>query len=201
MSSHRDETGAPCSRHRPVSQDVIMMYAAIGSRMSSFHHDVASKLQSLMMAVDEITELGNDDVRTAAATAAIALQEINQMLSINRALTKTPQRKATSLREIVARAAERHGVKLRGDVPDIQVQAALASMVHALDLLIDMLAGPSRGERAVAIEVADGMRITLTATTAFEAINEHVELAAFLLAREAATLTCRANGFVVELAQ
>lgn len=202
MSSHSDETGAPCTRHVPVSHESILTYAAIGARMSSFHHDVASKLQSLMMAVDEITEAGNDDVRGAAATAAVALQEINGLLSVNRALTKAPQRKPTPLRDLVTRAAARHGVKLGGEVPDIQVLAALPSFVHALDLLIDMLAGPLRGERTVVIAVkqAERVTLTLTATTTFEANNEHVALAAFLLAREAGTLTCSANGFVVELA-
>lgn len=202
MSSHRDETGAPCTRHQSISQDTLLTYAAIGSRMSSFHHDVASKLQSLMMAVDEISELGNDDVRSAAATAALALQQINQLLSVNRALTKAPQRKATPLPEILARATERHGVKLRGDVPEVNVNVSLAAVAHALAMLLDMLAGPMRGERAAAISVerkGDRVAVALSAVSTFEANNEHVELAAFLLARETATLTCNANGFVVEL--
>lgn len=170
--------------------------------MSSFHHDIASKLQSLMMALDEIAELGNDDVRAATATATTAMHEINQLLTVNRALTKPPQRKRTRLREILARATERHGVRLRGDLPDIEVNVSLASIAHALDLLLDMLAGQPRGERAVSISVAQGkdrIALALTATTAFEPINEHVELAAFLLTRETGTLSCSPNGFIVEL--
>jgi len=211
VSSHDDETGAPCTRHLPVSQDALLAYAAIGSRMSSFHHDVASKLQSLMMAVDEISELGNEDTRAGAVTAATALQELNQLLAVNRALTKPPQCKRTSLRGLLARASERHGVKLRGEVIDADVNIALPSIAHALDLLLDMLAGPLRGERAVAIEVtrpspgipkghqSDRVGLALTATTTFEANNELIALAAFLLARETASLSCHANGFVVEL--
>jgi hypothetical protein len=202
VSSHDDETGGRCTRHQPVSQEAVLTYAAIGSRMSSFHHDVASKLQGLMMAIDEITELGNDDTRAAATTAATALQELNQLLAINRALTKAPQRKRTALRELMARASERHGVKLRGDMIDADVNVALPSMTHALDLLVDMLAGPLRGERTVALEVsrkAERVVLVLTATTTFEANNEHIALAHFLLARETGTLACRADGFVVEL--
>jgi hypothetical protein len=59
-----------------------------------------------------------------------------------------------------------------------------------------------RGERTVAVEVTrkpDRAAVALTATTPFEANNELIALAAFLLARETATLSCRANGFVVEL--
>jgi hypothetical protein len=180
----------------------VLAYAAIGSRMSSFHHDVASKLQGLMMAVDEISELANDDTRAAATTAASALHELNQLLSVNRALTKAPQRKRTPLRELVTHAFQRHGVRMRGDVLEVDVNVALPSIAHALDLLIDMLAGPLRGERTVAIEVsrkAECVVLVLTAMTTFEANNEHIELAHFLLARETATLACRANGFVVEL--
>ena len=202
MTEHKDETGAPCTRHQPVSQDVILTYAAIGSRMQSFHHDVASKLQSLMIAIDEILEVGNDDVLGAAVTAATALQQINQLLTVNRALTKPPQRKLISLRELIARASERHGVKLRGELPDMQVNVALASVCHALALLLDMLAGQLRGERVVSISVAHGqdrVALSLAATTPFEADNEHVALAAFLLARETATLSCTPKGFVVEL--
>ena len=202
MSSHHDETGAPCSRHEPVSMDAILTYAAIGSRVSSFHHDIASKLQSLMMALDEIGELATEDIRPAAATAMTALQELNQMLAVNRALAKPPQRKATKLRDVIARASERHGVKIQGEVLDVDVVVAMASIAHALDMLFDMLAGPLKGVRTVAIEVtrtSDRVAIALSATTTFVAQNELIDLAAFLLAREEGALTCNAHGFVVVL--
>ena len=202
MSGHRDETGAPCTRHAPASQESLLGFAAIGSRMSSFHHDVASKLQSLMMALEEITELGNEDVRAAAGTATTALQEINALLSVNRALTKAPQRRPTALRELLERASERHNVTLRGDVMDVKVNIALPSVAHALAMLIDMLAGALRGERSVAVEVSrkpESVALALMATTKFEPNSVMIDLAAFLLARENATLSCRADGFVVEL--
>ena len=202
MSSHDDETGAPCTRHVPLASDVILTYAAIGARVSSFHHDVASKLQSLMMAIDEISELASDDVRPVAATAMTALQELNQLLVVNRALAKAPQRKPTKLRDLVARAAERHGVRIRGDVLDINVVVALPSIAHALDMLFDMLAGPLKGPRSVALEVTqtgDRVTLALTAMTKFEAHPELIELAAFLLGREEGALSCTPNGFVVVL--
>lgn len=202
MRTHCDETSTPCTRHSDVSQDVILEYAAIGSRMSSFHHDVASKLQSLMMAVDEIVELGSDNLRSAAMTATAALQGINELLAVNRALTKAPQRRPTSLPEIIARAAARHGVHVRGDQVDVDVNVALPSIAHALDLLLDMLAGPMRGERAVSLEITklpDCVALGLEATAPFEANNEHIALATFLLVREAGALTCSSTGFVVVL--
>lgn len=202
MSSHHDETGAPCTRHEPIEQDVILAYAAIGARVSSFHHDIASKLQSLMMALDEIGELAKDDLQPAASTAMTALQEINALLTVNRALAKGPQRKPTRIRDLLARAAERHGVKLQGDVPELDVVVAMPSIAHALDMLLDMLAGPLKGPRLVAIEVtrtSDRVALALTATTSFDSHNELVALAAFLLGREEGALTCNPNGFVVVL--
>lgn len=202
MSSHFDETGAPCTRHVPIESDVILSYAAIGARVSSFHHDVASKLQSLMMALDEISELANEDLRPVAITAMTSLQELNALLAVNRALAKAPQRKPTQLRELVARAAERHGVKVRDELPEVEVVVALPSIAHALDMLLDMLAGPLKGPRAVAIDVtrtSDRVALALTATTTFDAQNELVELAAYLLSREEGALTCNPHGFVVVL--
>lgn len=202
MSSHHDETGGPCTRHEPVESDVLLAYAAVGARVSSFHHDIASKLQSLMMALDEIGELANDDLRPAAATAMAALQDLNGLLNANRALAKAPQRKPTQLRELLRRASERHGVKLQGEVIDVDVIVAWPSIAHAIDMLIDMLAGPLKGQRTVAFEItrtSERVALALSATTTFDAQNELIELAAFLLAREEGTLTCNANGFVVVL--
>lgn len=202
MTSHHDETGALCTRHVPVDSDVLLAYAAVGARVSGFHHDIASKLQSLMMAIDEINELANDDVRPAVATATTALQELNALLTVNRALAKGQQRKPTHLRELLARASERHGVKLQGELPDVNVIVALPSIAHALDMLLDMLAGPLRGPRTVRVEVtrtSEQVALALSAATAFDVQNEMVELAAFLLAREEGALTCNPHGFVVVL--
>lgn len=202
MSSHHDETGALCTRHVPVELDVLLAHAAVGARVSSFHHDIASKLQSLMMALDEISELAGEDLRPSAATALTALHELNALLKVNRALTKAPQRKPTQLRELIARASERHGVKLHGEVLDVEVLVALPSIVHALAMLLDMLAGPIKGPRSVRVEVtrtSELVAVALSATTPFDAQNELVQLAAFLLAREEGALTCNPNGFVVVL--
>lgn len=206
-AQHVDESGQTCTRHAPISLDALFAYAAVGSRVSSFHHDAASKLQSLMMAVDEIGELANDEMRGAVATARTALRDLNQLLTINRALTKPPQPKATPLREVIARAAERFGVKVRGELPAVDVNVALPSIAHALALLLDMTAGPLRDARTVAVasSVATGrVTLTLTATGPLSGgtsanPNELVAVAAYMLRREGGTLSCRPDGFVAVL--
>ncbi|HUS29897.1 MAG TPA: hypothetical protein VMZ53_15435 [Kofleriaceae bacterium] len=201
---HLDETGKPCTRHAALSQDALLAYAAVGSRVSGFHHDAASKMQSLMMAIDEITELGNDDVRAAAATASTALRDLHQILTVNRALAKTPQRKSTPVRDLITRAAERHGVKVRGELPATTVHVALASVAHALSIALDIAAGPLQAARTVDVTCTPGthLAVAMTATGELGAppnANELLALASFLLRREDATLTCKPNGFVVEL--
>jgi hypothetical protein len=202
---HLDETGQPCTRHAAISQDVLLSYAAVGSRISGFHHDAASKMQGLMMALDEISEGANEEVRAAAATASAALRDLHQILTVNRALAKAPQRKAISVHDIVNRAAERHGVKVRGDLSATAVNVALASIAHALSIPLDLAAGGPQSTRTVDIACTQqGARVVLdiTAPSGFSTTanaNELLAVASFLFRREEATLACKANGFVVEL--
>jgi hypothetical protein len=204
VEPHLDETGQPCTRHAAISIDTLLAYAAIGSRASGFHHDTASKLQSLMMAVDEIGESANDELKGAAATAAAAIRDLHALLTVNRALAKPPQRKKTPLSELLTRAAERNGVRLIGDTPAVAVHVALPSIAHALAMLLDLAAGPIQGTRSVSLSVATGprIRIQITASNGFATLpnaNEQISLAAFLMKREDGTLACQPNGFVVEL--
>lgn len=206
MIEHLDETGKPCTRH-PVTHEKLLAYATLGSRVSGFHHDAASKLQSLVMALDEISELiGEDgsDVRTATETAQGALRQLHILLTANRALAKPPQLARTLLAELLARAGERHAVKLRGDVPSIEVMVAPPSMTHAFALLLDMIAGPPSGGRTVEVTIeSDGDRVKLVLAGNVEAThpnaNELIAVASFVVGREEGALQCAPKGFVVEL--
>jgi len=106
---HLDEDGRPCANHPPAMRDAMFALAMMGARASSFHHDIASKLQGIMMALDEISELGEQnpdaDLRRATDTAQTALKELNQLLNANRALAKPPSRTRQELRALVAAAA------------------------------------------------------------------------------------------------
>ena len=69
---HADDAGGTCGKHAAVSADTMMQLAMIGSRASAFHHDCASKLQGLVMALDELGELaeGGDANMLRAIEAA-----------------------------------------------------------------------------------------------------------------------------------
>ncbi len=206
MTEHLDEHGRPCARHAPA-HDKLLAYAMLGSRVSGFHHETASKLQSLMMALDEISELVGEiesDMRTAIDTAQSALRQLHGLLGTNRALAKPPQRTATLLPELIDRAGERHGVKVRGNVPSVEVMVAPPSMQHAFGLLLDLIAGVPAGGRTVQVTsetTGDRIRVTLAGNVEpmHPNANELISVASFIVARESGTLRCATKGFVVEL--
>jgi hypothetical protein len=206
LISHRDEQGNVCTRHEPTT-DALLAWAAVGSRISGFHHDSASKLQSLLMAIDEAADVLGDerpDVQRALDTAMTSLRELHGLLTENRALAKAPQPKTTPVSEIVRRAAARYSIKLGGDAGAQSVFVAPPSIIHAISLLLDACAGPKQGPRAVDVAGAehDGMvelSIVPSGGGTASAANESIAVAAFLIAREAGELRCSANGFVVQL--
>ncbi len=207
MIEHLDETGQPCARHVP-SIAGLLAWAAMGARMSGFHHDSASKLQSLMMALDEATELLGDerpDVRGSLETAMTSLRELNALLTESRALAKAPQRKVAPLADVLRKAGARHGVKLAGDPGSFDVFVAPPSIIHALALLFDQTAGPAAGARVVSIAISTGentVTVELSGTPAARPLanaSEAVAVSTFLIEREDGSLRCTPTGFVVQL--
>jgi hypothetical protein len=202
---HLDDDGKPCTRHAPPSPQGLLALALLGSRTPSFHHDVASKLQSLMMAIEEISELADtDDVRLAAAGASVTVRDLNTLLSQNRALSRAPKREPMPLDVLVARAVERSGVHMQGDVPEISVEIALPSITHALAIVLDLAAGPLKLGRNVEIATRVQERAVLVITgpkTAMDTLpanaNDMIALATFALAREGGELRCAADHFTI----
>jgi hypothetical protein len=207
-TGHLDEDGKPCTRHASLDGDAIQAWAAVGSRISGFHHDSASKLQSLMMALDEASELLGDerpDVRAPLDTAMTALRELHALLTENRGLAKAPQRKAVPVGELLRRAATRQGVKLAGEPGSAIVHVSLPAIVHALALLLDLAGGALQGARSVDVAVTAGERevsVSIAGTPQDKPValaNESIAIATFLLAREDGVLRCTPSGFVVQL--
>ena len=200
--SHDNEGGQPCARHAP-SLDKLLDYALVGTRASGFHHDVASKLQSMMMALDEIGELIGEEpseLRTATESAQISLRELHALLTANRALAKSPQRTPVALAELLQRAANRGAVKLEGELPAIELLVAVAAATHAFAILLDLVAGPTQGGRSVEIGVT-GSTITIagSAEPTNANTNELIAVAAHVIARDGGTLRCTPKGFVVQI--
>ena len=210
MIKHTDEAGQPCTRHGTLSQQRVLELATLGSRMPSFHHDAASKLQSLMMALDEISELASNegsDLRTSIDTAHSALRELNQLLGANRALAKAPVAGRIALSELVQRAAEAIGVRIRTPIVAQDVRLHIPAVRHALSLLLDLTAGPSHLGRVVDVtcELADDRYVLRLAgppeAQAKLPVNagESVGLATYVIDREEGSLRCTPDGFIVNL--
>ena len=199
---HLDEDGKPCTRHA-TSEDVLMTYAVIGARVASFNHDIASKLQGLMMSIDEIDEIcervADGDLRRATDTAQAAMKEANTMLSANRALTRTSTRAKVQLCDLVEQASKRAGVAMRGAVPDGQVELVVALTVHALGLALDAIGGVGRGRAVELSATIDGGRAHLVFTGAPATSGDAFALAAFAIARAGGELRCRPDGLAVQL--
>jgi hypothetical protein len=199
---HLDDTGQPCTRH-PMSEDAIAHYAAVGSRVSGFNHDIASKIQGVMMAIDEISELAAlPDLQRAAETAHTALGELNQLLQANRALTKTPVRTAIEIGELVKRAAARVGVTLKSELTGATVHVGVPIVSQALALAIDAAAGLDR-RRTIAIDTRiDGNRVEIAmpfaATTSPDA-GTSLAIANRILVQQDGELRCSPERLVIWL--
>jgi hypothetical protein len=174
--------------------DALLALALVGSRASGFNHDCASKLQSLMMALDEIAELAdasrNTELIRAADTATGSLRELNTLLNGNRALTKAPVRTATPLRELFAKAAERVSSRVEGEVPERTVEVALPAMTHALSLLFDLAA--EMGPRGRMVMIANGI-----VRASKQPSPEVLAIASFAIARDGGTLAVVPDGFAL----
>jgi FixJ family two-component response regulator len=195
---HDDDTGAPCTKHPAPSTEWLMGFAALGSRLPSFHHDVASKLQSLVMSLDEIGELAEQipELRVPIETAQASLKELDSLFKANRALAKAATRARVMLPDLMARAAERSGVKLRGEVPTVELDLALSQHTHAFALLLDSVAGSVAQGRQVDINVrVEETRVQMViagvpAAKAPPNQSELIAVAGFLIMRDGGTLRC-----------
>ncbi len=205
MVDHLDETGQPCTRHASASPQKLLGLALLGSRMPSFHHDIASKLQSLMMAIEELEELGDtDDVRSAAATAGAAVREMQALFMANRALSRPPQRAPAPLGELIAAAAQRAGIKTHGELPAEHVEVSLSAITHALAIVLDLAAGPSKLGRSIELGgTIEGSSVVVTICGSGDPLPasaaEVLALASFALAREQGELRCGPSSFSIRL--
>jgi hypothetical protein len=183
--------------------DAMLLLAAIGSRQSGFNHDIASKIQGLMMALDELTELAeslaNEDITRALETATVATRELNQLLTASRALTKPPAKARIALGELVRKAAERVGVVVRGEVPAVEIEVAVPLTQQGLALAIDAAAGVGRA-RTLEPKISVGERIEIGLPIATMPSNPTpLAIAAWIMRREGGELATSAEQIAIRL--
>jgi hypothetical protein len=207
---HFDEDAKPCARHAKAPLESIFALATVGSRTSGFNHDIASKLQGLMMALDEISELAEaldpvnrDNVARATEGAQACLKDVLGILNTNRAMTKPAMRAPVALSELTTRAGERVYVTLQGALPDLDVGVSAPTMIHALSLLFDAAGGPGRG-RTIPVEASrtpTHVSLSIPIVGTGPSSPESLALASFVLVRDGGSLRCIDDGtrFVIEL--
>jgi hypothetical protein len=201
LLGHLDDSERPCERH-PIDLEALLLLAAIGTRTQSFNHDVASKIQGLMMAVDEIAELSSTpDLKQAAETAHTALADLNQLLQQNRALTKPPVIARTPLHDLISKAATRVGVTLRGAKVTGEVEVAVPLMTQALAIAFDVASGAER-RRTLELGVntaAGSIELTVPFAATAAAAGEQLAIAAWIVARDRGQLHCTTSSLIIRL--
>jgi hypothetical protein len=203
--SHLDEHGNICTRHAHATSDELLALALVGSRAPGFHHDLASKLQGLMMAIEEIGEVSGTippPVMRAIDTAQGALRDVLGLLNGNRTLTKPPVRAKIPLADLLARAAERVYVNLRDTPTSVSIDVPIPAMTHAIALVLDVAGGPGRGRTVEVTTAVEAGHATITFGTSPESspnAGESLALASFAIKREHGELRCADSHIVVRL--
>ena len=204
---HLDEAGGPCARHEAPKLDVVLSLALVGSRAQGFNHDLASKLQGLLMALEELDELiakrGDEDMRRAAADASSATQDLADLLAANRELSRASPRTNQPLRELLQRAGDRSGVVLVGELADVEISAVTSVATQALALALDVAAGPGRGGRLPATCRRLDRHLELEVAVVEPSppnAAEYLALASEMLRRDGGDLRCGAGRLVLRLA-
>ena len=194
---HVDEAGGPCANHAPVRPDVMLTLALVGTRATGLNHDLASKLQGLLMTLEDLVERlgqgGEPELHRAASDASAAAQDITGLVTSSRQLTRTPGPLPRRLRDVIAAACDRAGVDLDVELPDVEVEIVPAHVIHALALVIEVAAGPGRGRALDSTCRVVGGRVELVVpaakqTTSFA--SEYLALASAILRRDGGDVRC-----------
>lgn len=128
-----------------------MSLAVVGARARGFHHDTASKLQRLIMAVAELDELipAESDARPAVDGLHSALGELEVLFADFRALARGADAAPCELRSLLVAAARRAGARVAPDldVPDLEVRVREPEAIQVVAGLIDGPAFAPTGRR------------------------------------------------------
>lgn len=146
----------------------LLELALVGTRARGFHHDVASKLQMLMMVTDELAEysdeLDDEHVKQLAASALDAVKDVHQLMIGYRAMSRPDGATPVKLSDLFERGAARAAVEMRGTLPSEMVMARVPIAVQAVTLACEIVAGHGVIEASASIG-EDGVRVVLEAET------------------------------------
>jgi hypothetical protein len=203
---HVDERGEPCKTHAPVRPDVMMRLALVGSRAAGLNHDLASKLQGLLMTIEDLTERlaerGDPELHRSACDAFTASQDLVGLVTTSRQLTRTSSPSRQPLRELIAASCDRAGVELAVQLVDADVQLVAAHAIQAIALAIEVAAGPGRGRPLESTCRLVGGRIELVLLAAERSTSyasEYLALASATLRRDGGDVRCGDGRIVIWL--
>ncbi|MBA3540359.1 MAG: hypothetical protein H0T79_12155 [Deltaproteobacteria bacterium] len=202
---HLDETGAPCTRHPRLSARELHALAVVGSRVAGFSHDVASKLQRIIMSLGEIEELAEavPAMREALDSAQLAVSELHALFVDNRAAAKPPVRGAITLQALVTAAQARVGlVVVPSALPVLTLALHVIAVTHALAQLLDLTAvvGPAgRTSHLTVQSTATTATLLLATSGSHTARADTLALATFVVGLSGGTLSCTPNSIVLQL--
>lgn len=203
---HTGDGGQPCARHGAASLDAVFALAMLGARLTRFQHDIASKLQGVMLSLDEIAEhtAGARDPELARAleTATSAAAELERLLAASRSVSRPPLPTRTTVRDLIARASERTGVALVGEPGDIDIECCAPLIAHALAIVIDVASGNDRVRTLAVTAHASATHVELAFATSPAQLDGAATLlavAAWLLAQHGAELRCQGDTVIAKL--
>jgi hypothetical protein len=184
--------------------DGILALALVGARARGFHHDLASKLQGLMMAIDEIADrnllLADDRVQRAVEAAADSMREVQGQLAAFRTLGRGADARGCSLRELVAAGTRAAAVAASGEVPDVAVMATPCAAVQVIAMACEL--ADSTGTVEVAVDARDADTIEVSVRCRGGGLPELVRADAiavmtFALGRDGGEVRDGGNGVVM----
>jgi len=163
----------------------VLALALIGSAAGAANHDLGSRLQSLLMALDELELLAETypDLTPILVALRESTESAVELLAANRALVRGKRERIT-LTDLVTRAARRAGVRIALDGAADAIDGPVEILVQAIALVIE-LASAGDPLRSVPVTLAassvmipcvsaDGTKLVI-ATAAIEAAGGRLE--------------------------
>jgi hypothetical protein len=196
---HTTAAGAPCERHAPRADDLIGP-ATLGTTCFAALHDLASGLQAIGAAVDELDAAAGTDPRLRAlieAVTAANARAIAMFVAIRETIRDPGRRREPiELSHLVGRAVQRARQPVAPPaVPPGQVVVAVPVIAQVLTSLLDA-AGDDHGARGAAISVTvDGATAAIAiraaeATPAPASIGATLAIAARAVGVHAGSVQC-----------
>jgi hypothetical protein len=195
--AHTTEAGTPCAAHAPRADDLLAP-AALGSACFASLHDLASAMQSIGAAIDELDATITDPALRPLVEAAIeANEKATQMFVATRGVIRDPakRKEKVALAALINRASHQAAAKpgIAGTLPTATVEVAVPIIAMTLAHLIDAATAAAGAPEVTAWFVDGAVAIAITAAAAAPApasIGATLAIAARAVETHGGSVTC-----------